>query len=159
MFDTTPSTPAPKTPEEALRAIRLIWAGLLMGQVMIAIVAAVLHTQGVMPKLPELGFYFAIFAIAETVVAIPAGLFVRGEVYKRHWQGHAVTPAGYNTGMLLFLAICEGSTLMGLIFILVTGTWFPTILAPILAFAAFVANFPNGKAMQPDDPFATPPSP
>lgn len=147
-----------QSPEAALRVARFLWLAMLAGQLILGGFVLGLRVTQKAPPVPEMAGVFTGVAFVVTLVLIAVGLFVRGETYKRFWQGAAVTPQGYVQGNLLLLAMCEGATLLGAILMMLCGEWFPIALAPAISFAAFVVNFPNGRAMQNDDPFARPPT-
>ena len=135
----------------ALILTRAIWVALLFGQVAFAVVTVVLISAGELgdaTTLHPLLFYIsaAIFALAMLV-----GGFVRNQIYKRSWRGHAVAPGGYVAGNVTYLALLEGAGLFGIITTLTTGVWAGMGVAG-LAVAVQILNFPNGRAMRESPP-------
>ena len=91
------------------------------------------------------------------IASVGLGYFVRNQAYKKHWQGHAVTPPGFFMGNLILLAALEGASFVTLVFVMMTGQFFPLILPAVASLAIQAANFPSGLPMQETPPnFAHP---
>lgn len=130
---------------------QLIWLALLVGQLIFLFVVVFLHSQQNQPPDPELiqTLTLASFCL---LIAIPAGYFVRNQIYKRGWVEHAVVPASYVQGNLVLLACCEAVAFFSLIVTLLAGSFgWPTAPA-LLALSVHVLNFPTGRPLEPDVP-------
>lgn len=136
-------------PKQVLFTTRIIWGALLAGIVFFAICVAVIinnpdHPQ---PPKPDSLFPMLIAEIILTIVTIPLGLFIRGQVFKRHWQENIVTPQGYTTGNIIAWACCKAPAFFSLIVCLIAQTFWPYIIPGIIAFIILLLTWPNGKAM------------
>jgi hypothetical protein len=134
----------------ALLTIRVIWAALILGQVVFAAVIAVINSGdqpvGDDAELGQVLFYASAGLLA---LAVPTAYFIRGQIYKANWRGNAITPAGYISGNLLFLAMLEGASLLSLVAVLLGGAFWPNALPAALAVVVQLVNFPDGKPMRP----------
>ena len=138
------------TVKQAQARAWMVWAAQVMGLVTLATVLIALTVLGERDKeTPE--FPFFLLSLGALFTALPAGLFIRGQVFKRHWVGEVVTPAGYLQGNLIAWACCEGVALMSLVFVLVSGELFPTVISAGVAGGLLLALWPNGRAMSPLD--------
>ncbi len=149
-----PGTPAPN-PAASLMMLRVVWATLLMGEVVFAVIAAFITFGAGSARAPNprLGNILLFIGGVMLVVELPIGYIIRGQIYKRHWQGNAIAPAGYFTGNLILLAMCEGIVFLGLVGWIVSRVFWPTILPALVALAIQLVNFPTGAPLRPD-PFA-----
>jgi F0F1-type ATP synthase membrane subunit c/vacuolar-type H+-ATPase subunit K len=86
------------------------------------------------------------------LAAAPMAHVLRSQIFKKHWQGNVVTPKGFLTGTILFLALFEGVSLFSLVVVLLSGTFWPYIVPSAVALAVQAANFPTGRVMQVDEP-------
>lgn len=136
-------------PSRALLVTRIIWFALLSGQVLFLAIIVVLWNVGSIKADLQLASVLGMCAVGVLFSAVTVGLFVRNQIYKRYWVGEVVTPAGYVQGNIVFLAMCEGASFLGLIAVLFRGTFGLELIVPLLALVVQVVNFPNGKAMQP----------
>lgn len=145
MPNATPITDPPR----ALLITRIIWFALLSGQILFLAIIVVLWNVGSIKADPQLASVLGMCAVGVLFSAISVGMFVRNQIYKRHWVGDVVTPAGYVQGNIVFLAMCEGASFLGLLAVLFRGALGFELIVPVLALMVQVVNFPNGKAMQP----------
>lgn len=139
----------PSDPRTALSILRLIWGVLIGGQVLIAGVFTVINATGPVMQDAQFGGYIAGFAGLILLTGAPIGLFLRGQTFKRHWSGDAVTPDGYGKGCLLAWGPIEGASTVGLIAMFVGGSLWPFGLPTAISIGLLIALRPNGRAMQP----------
>ena len=136
-------------PKQALVTVRIIWAALAMGMVTFAGIVIVLAQAPAEAAAPaddaDPMFFYA--ACAMVVMAIPMGLFVRGQIFKRGWVGDVVTPQAYTTGNIIAWACCEAPVLFALVVVLITGNIMPNVLPAAAAFVMHLILWPNGRAM------------
>ena len=140
------------TPEKALRVARLIWGVLLAGQVIFAVVAAVLIQSAAFPPNPAIGGPAALAAAVLLVLAVPIALFLRGQTLKRGWVGETVRPGAYVTGNIIVWAAVDVVTFLGLFAGLLGGALWPYAVPAAAGLGLFVLLWPNGRAMQPTPP-------
>jgi len=143
------TAPSTTDPRQTLAGLRLIWAGMLIGQIMFL---GVIAFVSVGPGDPELLQLLQYIGLGFMVVALFAGHVLRNQVYKRHWQGHAVSPQGYATGNILLFALWEGVSLLALVTALLAGAFWPYIIPSAVAGVMFLINWPDGKPMQAREP-------
>ena len=140
---------APDNPSQALTQARAIWAALCMGLIFtsVALYSTMPSTEPPSAILAEWPLSAIAWVLLLTV--IPLGLFVRGQVFKRGWEGDAVTPAAYLKGNIIAWACCEGTAFVGLILGFMDHRAGSQFSAAVIAFATLVALWPNGRAMWP----------
>lgn len=131
-----------------LMILRVIWVVLVVGQVCFGavVIFSVLnpHTAGQ----TQLRGQMMAIATGVLIGAVGLGYFIRNQSYKKHWQGHAVTPAGFFQGNLILLAALEGSSFVTLVFVMTSGQVFPMVLPAVASLAVQCANFPTGAPME-----------
>ena len=133
----------PVTPRQALIGSRIIWAALLLGQVIFLCVILFLRRSGGpdAPPPPVLA-YVAMLAV---VVAAPIAFVMRKAMYGPPDDRGNIPPKKYAAGNLRFLAILEGVSMLGLVIFLAGD---PLGLASSgVAMAIQAVNFPMGTAM------------
>ena len=137
-------------PQTALRNARLIWAFFVVSQLALAAVVLVVnYTTGSFVDDPMVPGMLAGVAGFILLTSVPFGLFLRGQMFKRHWQGDRIKPEGYVQGNLIAWAMIEGPATVGLIAALMGGSLWPFGLPAAVAIGVMVALWPNGRAMQP----------
>jgi hypothetical protein len=145
----------PDDPKAALRTIRLLWAAMLVGQILFMIVIAVMHIQrdGETSQISKLLGYVG-FGMLPVMTAV--GYFIRNQTYKANWREDVITPQGYGGGNLILLAMLEGVALLSLVATLLHGSFGLPFVPAMIAMAIQVINYPNGRAMYPPDHLADP---
>lgn len=133
-------------PTKALITLRLAWVMTIVGQVVFAgVVASLVKPRHRDALLANTLFYGAIIAL---VLLVPIAYFIRNQIYKANWVGHAITPRGYLTGNIALFVIVE----MVSIAALVGGIIANDDLRPLIVFASAMGvlaiNFPTGKPMR-----------
>jgi hypothetical protein len=138
--------PAP-TPEQSLRTLRIIWAALLLGQVVFLVIVMWLIRQPAERSTitPELRRTLFILAAAWLVLAVPIGYLIRWKTYEKgRAPDGSVSPGGYATGNIILLALCEGVSLFAIVGILLSRQVTPFMYITLLAIAVQAVNFPTG---------------
>ena len=136
------------TPEKAVSAARAYWGFTLAGLVFFGTVVALVGADGDW-RLPPILFRVSLFLL---IVGVPWSCFYRNQLYKKHWQSHAVNPEGYllaNRRMFqaqFYIAICSAAS------VFLGGPIMPNLLPLVVCFAVVAANFPTGKPMHPNAP-------
>lgn len=142
------------TPELVRRNAKIVWAALNLGVLVFSVMQLVFVQvpRRNEPDLPAFIFIPWIFMFS----VIPMGLFIRGQVFKRNWEGDVVLPKGYMTGNIIAWACCEGVAFISVIFgtYLAESIW--TFIPGAISFLVLLLLYPNGKAMFPpagDNPY------
>ena len=131
-----------------LMILRVIWLVLIVGQVSFgAVVVFTMLNPGSVGESQLRGQMLAI-ASAVLVGAVGLGYYIRNQSYKKHWQEHAVTPAGFFQGNLILLAALEASSFLTLVFVMISGQVIPMILPAVVSLAVQCVNFPTGAPME-----------
>lgn len=133
----------PRSPKQALLLSRIIWAALLMGQIMFLVVILVMRQGGEdQPKpQPILGYV----AIGMALMAVPPAFFLRKVTFgKLDDDGH-VAPGKFTSGNILFLALLEGASFFGLVVFFLGDPI--GIVASMGLMAVQVVNFPTGRLL------------
>lgn len=140
-------------PGRALFSLRLIWAAMLLEQLILLLLIVFLvmptHKGPADPQMVHVAHYVVVGLMG---VALFAAHIVRSQIYKRHWEGSAVSMRGYASGNLTYYAIWNGVSLLGLVVVFLAGSFWPYILPTAVAAAVMIINWPDGKPMQPHDP-------
>jgi hypothetical protein len=137
------------TPAGTLLVTRIIWAALLMGQVIFLVIVLTIGPGFAEPD-PELMQILLYVLFAMLVTMVPIAYVVRGVIYNKG-RRDGVQPQAYATGNILFLAMCEGVGFAGLTFALLNRGGGPHLIVALIAMAVQVINFPTGRAMRGDD--------
>lgn len=135
--------PAP-TPRSALFTTRIIWAALLMGQL---IFLAVAYLRGGLQINAPLGRVLGLIAVILVVAFIPIAYVMRGILYGPARAENRVPPERYTSANIMFLAMFEGPSFLGILTFLGTAQPWPALLASGIAILVQLINFPTGSAM------------
>ena len=138
------------TPEQSLRTVRIIWAALLMGQVVFLVIVMWLIRQPAErpPVDPNVRRTLLIICAAWLATAVPIGYFIRLKAYEKgRGPDGAVAPGSYATGNIILLALCEGVSLFAIVGILLSRQVMPFIYPTVLAIAVQALNFPTGAPL------------
>jgi hypothetical protein len=128
--------------------LRIIWFALLMGQIVFAaVVLFILPPQRRQsPDMLRLMFWIV---LAMLLILVPLGLIVRKIIYRGGMdQSGAVSPQAYATGMIVFLAMCEGVGFFGLVCTMLNGGPGPHLVVAVTAMAIQLVSFPTGSPMR-----------
>lgn len=138
------------SPTSAVLTLRVLWGALLLGQVSLVVVILAMGEQRFQTdKMKDFvqGLFWLSWAFLAIVV--PAGYFLRNQIYKRYWREQAIEPGAYVIGNLLLLTMLEGMALFGWILALLGGRFLPTALPSFVAMGVQVINFPTGAPLRP----------
>ncbi|MHC4995153.1 MAG: hypothetical protein ACYTGQ_08890 [Planctomycetota bacterium] len=132
----------------SLLVTRLAWGALLMGQVAMGMVfgAMALTAREIVP---EFAWGCGVAAWVGLVIVTPFGLWLRGQYFKRGWQGDVVNPGAYMTGMVIALVLNQAAFFASLIACLFDAQLLPYGVPAMFAGALHLLLWPNGKAMRP----------
>ncbi len=141
-----------------LLIVRVIWIALVLTQLGFGsvVVATVLSAGGDASGggaatsgggQSQLSGQMLAIGVGVLIGAVGMGYFIRNQSYKKHWQGHAVTPPGYFQGNLVLLALLEMASFVVLVFVLISGKLFPVVLPAVASLAVQCVNFPVGTPM------------
>jgi hypothetical protein len=89
---------------------------------------------------------------AAGVVLIPLAYFIRNQIYKKHWVGQAVTPAGYFNANIIFHAILDAMVMVSVFGGFLIQQAEPVFAGAGMALLAHLINFPDGRPMQSQPP-------
>src|SRR5438132_10795132 len=140
-----------------LMTLRIIWAALLLGQlVFLGVIVFTIwpneqHTIDL--ELLRTEFYIS---IAMLVTGIVVGLVVRRLVFGRRLPDGTVDPVKYSTGNIIFWAMCEGPSFFGLVIMMQAGEGLPYAMVPAVAMAMQVLSFPTGRPLRPQESWPNP---
>ena len=142
-----------QTPDAALITIRIIWGAMIMGVLMFGVV--VLAGVGshastpADPKFIQLLFYIAVGMLCTTV---PMGFALRSVIWRQGKDADGrVKPSAYNTGLIIQLAMCEGTAFFALVGTMLNGGRGPHLIVAGIAIAVMVLSFPTGRPLRGDD--------
>src|SRR3982751_2265539 len=112
-----PSRGNPSDPQATLMTLRIIWAALLMGQIIFFLVIAfVLWPKGrrtVDERVLRMLFYIGCVML---LTMIPVGFVLRSTMFRKGQDERGnVRPAAYTTGNIVLWALCEGASFFGLV--------------------------------------------
>ena len=135
------------TPAAQLRVLRIIWAALLLGQVVFLIVATTVAAERE-PRDQTLLFYVAAGML---VIVTPVAYLLRAQSYARgRGADGAVAGGAYATGNILFWAMFEGVGMFSIVGAMLNGGRGPHLFVTAVALAIQIANFPTGRPMRGD---------
>jgi hypothetical protein len=137
---------SPQNPKQALMVVRIIWAAMLIGQIVfLGVILAIRQNSAEKPQTPPiLGYISVVMALA----AVPTAFILRKAAYGRPDQQGLIPVGKYSTGNILFLAMLEGTALLGLVAFFLGNTI--GIVASAGLMAVQLANFPCGGLIRAD---------
>ncbi len=135
--------------DKQLMNLRIIWASLLMGQVVfLVIVMSLIRAPGT-PLDAQTSRIILFVALGMLVMFVPVGYFLRAKTYAQGRQPDGtVTPQSYMTGNIILLAMCESASLLAIVHILLSRDISPGIFVSMLAIAVQAINFPTGAPLR-----------
>lgn len=118
-----------------------MWAAILLGQVAFAAVLWIVHPQDKMPHQAQLLTPLLAVAAAALVLGVAAAVVLRARRVEdlpepRLGQWLLVR-------MVVPMALLEGGSLVGLIGVMLVGSWWPMGLAPAISVAVQLLLFPQ----------------
>ncbi|MEM7626970.1 MAG: hypothetical protein AAF333_15350 [Planctomycetota bacterium] len=144
------------TPHSSRHATRMVWWYLVVCQFSFLVMYALGVTGVLNPPTRPGPNYFADFTAATGLVvlsvSIPAGLFIRNQIYKYHWHGHAVAPFGFFLGNIVLYGLLHVPAFIALSAVIFGKPVMAGLIPFGIAMAVHLINFPHGRAMQPQEP-------
>jgi len=126
---------------QMLLMLRIIWAALLMGQ----IIFLALILAGVVPHQHQTQPIFGYVSLIMLVTIVPITFGIRAFQLRRAADGSG--PAnGVMNGNIIFWAGCEGVSFASMVFAVVTSWSTPLICAVAIAMALQMVTFPQQSA-------------
>lgn len=137
-----------------LAILRLTWGGMLIGKLLFAGIIITLvrnrqFTPLINPRQARLGFYILLGLLCFCILV---AYFLRSQIYKRHWQEHAITARGYFVANLVVWLTIEAFFFLAVIMMFLTGQLFPGFWPALGGLLAMLVTFPTGKPLQPHPP-------
>lgn len=139
--------PSP-TPAQALRTTRLLWAALLAGQVLFLVVILTLRASQQAVE-NESASIVAYVAIAMLLGVAPIAFIIRNALYGTRDHRGTVPPQRYITANIVFLALFEGASFLGLVAFMLGEPL--GLIAAGLAMAIQALSFPTGSVLATDN--------
>ena len=138
-----------------LRVLRIIWAALLMGQLMfLAVIMLVIwpNDPDREPLPPEQRNVFLIVLGVMLLGMLPASYLIRRSLYGQPTGDGGIAPERYATGNIIFWAMSEGVGLFALVCMLLDRKPWPFLAIALVAMANQAINFPTGGPLEPTGP-------
>lgn len=142
-MDSQPATP---------KAARIISLALIAGMVFFAVVVVGLIESGSFEAstTDDDDVFTTWLPLAGPILLLltaPVGFMLRSQMLKKadEMEDPAKAAQPYLAGSILFMAMLEGPALLGIVTTLVTGSYFPNMLAPVMAIALGIANLPGER--------------
>jgi len=138
---------APDPIRASLLRLRIIWAGILIGPIIFAVI--VMTKLGSASASPDVIQMMTIISVAMLLVHLLIGYFLRGQIYKKNWVTDSITPQGYTAGNIILLGLLEVAAFVGLVTTLLAGRFGLATAAGGVALLFILINFPTGKPLEP----------
>jgi hypothetical protein len=130
-------------PPGVVMTSRIIWAALVMGQLVFAVVTIVLQRQGAAHQQDDLPIL--------PLTAIDGGMLFMGIVATVFVPRLMIDPDAddgtlrgkYTTAMIIPMAVLEGASFAGLVFVFITGLWWPLGVVPAISLLVQLTLFPR----------------
>ena len=138
----------PDNDQGRLMTMRIIWAALLMGQVIFISVIFYVIWPSANPTNRLSGQARTMLVYAATAMlltAIPIGYFLRAIAYRNRGIDGKIAWPSYFTGNILLYALSEGVSLAALVFMMLDQQPWPFLAISIVAMANQAINFPTGN--------------
>lgn len=130
--------------KKQLLILRVIWAAMLVGEIMFMFVALFLGQKNT-PTV-DLNLLQRIVA-GMLVVMVPAGYLIRGTVYRGGTRAGVVSPGAYPAGNIVLWAMCEAVAFFGLVVTMLIGKAELAFAISVVAMAIQIVSFPSGGPM------------
>jgi hypothetical protein len=136
----------PGNKRQVLLMNRIIWAALMLGELMFMGVALGL---GGSRQSNERGATILFYvAVAMAASSIPAGFFIRTLIFRAGTDAAGrVQPGRYTTGNIICWALCEGVAFLALVTCMIAGKPMPYLIPAIAGMAAQAITFPTGAQL------------
>ncbi len=121
---------------------RIVWLALILGQVSFGVIIATVILPSHPPVRPQpVLVWVNLFML---VTEVPVMFVIRMFVFRKGTVDGGIRPGAYGTGNIIFWAGCEAVSFFGLIVVVLTGSWWPTILFVGIALGLQALTFPVG---------------
>lgn len=132
-------------PHAAMLTARIIWGGLLMGQIFFFCVLLVILHQPPAKPAPDPEILPVLFLVnAIMLITIPTAMFfVRNAIFRRSMVNGMLPPAAYSTGNIIFWAGCEAVSFFAMVIMMIGHSVTPTVYIAAVAFALQVFTMPR----------------
>ena len=130
-------------------ALRIIWFGLLMGQLVFlgVIFFAIWPHQNPRQRPSDDTMRILLYvAGAMLISAIPLGYFLRHMLYGARNSDGSIDPGRYASGNIILWAMSEGVSFLALVGMMMDQKPWPFLAISIVAMANQVINFPTGSS-------------
>jgi hypothetical protein len=131
--------------QKQLTVLRIIWAAMLVGEVIFMFVALILG-PGMQSQMDVALLERA--AAGTFVVLIPMAYVIRKAAYRANSTDGTVTLAAYTTGNIIFWAMGEGVAFFGLVITMLAGKAGLAFAIAVAAMIVQILNFPTGGPLQ-----------
>ena len=134
-----------------LGVLRIIWAALLLGQLIFMVAIALVIWPGQTPESrpgPEQMKILQTVAWAMLFVMLPASYVARRIIYGKPDDRGRVPPEKYVIGKIVEWAMLEGVSFLALVGMMLEGKALPFLWVALIAMINQVINFPTGTAME-----------
>ncbi|QQE10387.1 hypothetical protein JD969_12850 [Planctomycetota bacterium] len=136
------------TTKQVLNTARIIWAGLVIGITVIAIVFT--FAIGPSENITSNTFIFELIPFILLPIVPTIGFFVRSFIFKQNTLDNGtVDKNAYVTGNIIFWGTTEAICVITLVFSFFTAPIFPTIIPSIIAYIILITAFPTGSQLKP----------
>jgi hypothetical protein len=144
-LDPLEPNPFEPDPRRTLAVLRVLWAMLLVGQLLLGVVGYyfMVHSKG-QPISESLTWKLFGLNSALLVFNILLASFLRNQIYKRFWQGNIVAPSGYFIANVLMFGLLESVVILSVIIAILSKAFVPAIAPGVVALAVYLVNFPHG---------------
>ena len=136
------NTSGTPSPEKSLVTLRIIWAALLFGELLLM---AVMFLQ-VLPKQATIANPQPVFSwvsLGMLVTIVPAAFLLRTLFFSRARQSNPIKTGMIVTGSIIFWAGCEVVGYFAIVAMMLNGSAMPTILYAAVAMSCQLATFPR----------------
>ena len=131
------------TQAQLMRA-RVIWAAMVMGQVLFAVIAVAI--KGNVKPAMAADLVMTLHVLDAVLFAAGAGIgYIVWRTLARPGEDGSVDGRKYLTGLIIFLAGCEGPSLFGIVLVMLSGTLHPGMVVPAVAVVVQLIAFPRGR--------------
>jgi hypothetical protein len=119
-----------------------MWFALILGQVAFGVVIAAIILPSHPPVRPQP--VMVLVNLLMLVTEVPVMFVVRMMIFRRGMVDGRIRPAAFARGNMVFWAGCEAVSFFGLIIVILTGSWWPTIAIVAVALGLQAITFPVG---------------
>jgi hypothetical protein len=138
----------PPTAKGALVTTRIIWAALLLGQIVFLIVTLVIRANPAALPANDTAKILAYAAMAMVAAVAPVAFLLRRLIYGQGDARGSIEPQKYVAGNIVFLALFEGASFVGLVAFFFGNPL--GLVASAVAIIIQVVSFPTGSVLDSD---------